>query len=139
MNHNNSAIQNLLQQTDSLEDLAKILKINAFRGDLLSTNPIPYGNIDMKLYSESTLGTTELLVSSGPLVAHNLAMNSGKSTATALSERGDLLRFVRSDNKAMTQQKVQPFSWSSTPVEACHTGQPDEFDFGQVPMSFDWN
>jgi Phospholipase B len=133
---NTSAIQKSLQQTDSLDDLAKILKLNAFRGDLLSTSPIPFGNIDMKLYSESTLGTTEFLVSSGPLIAQNLAT---KSSATALSERGDLLRIARSDHKAMAQQKVQPFSWSNTPVEARHTGQPDEFDFGQVPMAFDWN
>jgi Phospholipase B len=136
---NTSATQKSLQQTDSLDDLAKILKLNAFRGDLLSTNPIPFGNIDMKLYSESTLGTTEFLVSSGPLIAQNQAASLAKSSATALSERGDLLRIARSDHKAMAQQKVQPFSWSNTPVEARHTGQPDEFDFGQVPMVFDWN
>lgn len=50
-----------------MEAVAKVLKSRAYRGDLMGENASAFGNIDIKLFSETSSGKMEFRALAGPL------------------------------------------------------------------------
>lgn len=55
-----------------LESVAKVLRTRAYRGDLMGENSSAFGNIDIKLFSQTTtVGDMEFRAIAGPLYYNN--------------------------------------------------------------------
>lgn len=68
----NGAAQKSFQKVSSsnitdLDAVAKVLKSRAYRGDLMGENASAFGNIDIKLFSETSSGKMEFRALAGPL------------------------------------------------------------------------
>lgn len=103
-----------------LADVANVLEKDSFRGDL-EVNRIPFGNIDIKLYTDFDVNAKDpeseetpesiLLVQSGP-------------------------PFPANYEEAI---KRSPFDWTSTKLAEKHGGQPPLFNFDFMNVQFAWN
>lgn len=59
--------KNIIKNITDLDTISNLLNSHGYRGDLMGQNSSAYGNIDMKLYSVTSLDETEFRVLSGPL------------------------------------------------------------------------
>lgn len=62
-----------------LDAVAKVLKSRAYRGDLMGENASAFGNIDIKLFSETSSGNMEFRALAGPLF-YNTMRSKPKDT-----------------------------------------------------------
>lgn len=150
-----------------LESIAKVLKSRAYRGDLMGENASAFGNIDIKLFSQTTTpGDMEFRAIAGPLyynnkIQHNQLQQqqteqkqtnqiekSDVANTKADVRRGDQLseielfaerRMVRDDMRANAMSKTNgPFKWSGSELDVEHMGHPDVWNFKHVSPKWAW-
>lgn len=145
--------------------VAKALQTRAYRGDLAGENASAFGNIDIKLFSQTTtVGDMEFSAIAGPLyynnkIQHNQLQqkqteqkqqvkNADMSKSNAEKELADELseielfaerRTVRDDIRANAMAKLSgPFKWSKSDLDVEHNGHPDVWNFQVVSPKWAW-
>lgn len=103
---------------ETFKDVAKILELHAWRGDINEKSKIPFGNIDIKLYSnkqsvDSKVFSNIILTKSGPVFTED----SGNKTTV----------------------KLTPFIWKASGFDVSHTGQPEIFNFDYLKILWSWS
>lgn len=149
-----------------LEEVAKVLQTRAYRGDLVRENASAFGNIDIKLFSQTTTaGDMEFRAISGPLyynnkIQHNQLhqkqseqnqqmknadpINGNSEPELAMDELGEIelfaeRRIVRDDIRANAMTKLNgPFKWSKSELDVEHNGHPDVWNFQLVSPKWAW-
>lgn len=147
-----------------LESIAKVLQSRAYRGDLMGENASAFGNIDIKLLSQSTtLGDMEFRAIAGPLYYNNKVQHNQlqqeqneqnqveKSDVESINTDSKLVdelseielfaerRIVRDDIRANAMLKVNgPFKWSNSELDVGHDGHPDVWNFKHVSPKWAW-
>lgn len=151
-----------------LESVAKLLKSRAYRGDLMGENASAFGNIDIKLFSQTTkLGDMEFRAIAGPLYYNNKIQHNqlqqeqneqnqlnqvDKSDAGIINTNAQLVdelseielfaerRMVRDDIRANAMLKANgPFKWSrSVVLDEEHNGHPDVWNFKHFSPKWAW-
>ncbi|XP_055909880.1 putative phospholipase B-like lamina ancestor [Eupeodes corollae] len=139
-------------ELNTLESVEKYLRLNGFRGDLLGDESVPYGNIDIKLFSfNAKRGLSDYHAFAGPIFMrfhHNQnedTLTSESHVVVDLATELEVIterRPVRNDMRAIAMRRGSgPFKWS-TVVEripgAEHEGHPDEWDFDHVSPKWAW-
>ncbi|KFB43878.1 AGAP005971-PA-like protein [Anopheles sinensis] len=144
------SIAKILNNITDLDMLAKFIRQSAYRGDLDKDRPAAFGNIDLKLYGESSDGVRQFRAYSGPLYDQTGGRITGSTTGQA-AKRNALERLEQEPsaagedepNKPKTTGGVsvasQPFDWSRIlPFEARHHGHPDVWDFEHISPEWAW-
>lgn len=146
-----------------LESVAKVLRTRAYRGDLMGENSSAFGNIDIKLFSQTTtLGDMEFRAIAGPLYYNNKVQhsqlhkeqneqNQGEKTVKSSNTDPKLVdelseielfaerRMVRDDIRANAMLKTNgPFKWSKSELDVEHNGHPDVWNFQHVSPKWAW-
>lgn len=147
-----------------LESVAKVLRTRAYRGDLMGENSSAFGNIDIKLFSQTTtLGDMEFRAIAGPLyynskIQHNQLKQEQneqkqveKTDTTIINTDSRLVdelseielfaerRTVRDDIRANAKLKTNgPFKWSKSELDVEHNGHPDVWNFKHVSPKWAW-
>lgn len=144
-----------------------VLRSRAYRGDLMGENPSAFGNIDLKLFSETSSATMEFHAIAGPLFYRSGQPLSTDTPIESTSESShsphnlndhqldDLIdmdqaaeidvyaerRSVRDDIKATSMLKRNgPFRWSASAdlKDVDHKGHPDVWNFEAVSPQWAW-
>lgn len=144
-----------------LETIAKVLQTRAYRGDLMGENASAFGNIDIKLFSQTTTsGDMEFRAIAGPLYYNNKIQHNElqqdqneqnevkKSDIAKDPQQVDELseielfaerRMVRDDIRANAMLKTNgPFKWSKSELDVKHHGHPDVWNFKHVSPKWAW-
>lgn len=149
-----------------LESVAKVLRTRAYRGDLMGENASAFGNIDIKLFSQTTtVGDMEFRAIAGPLyynnkIQHNqLQQEQNEQNKLNPVDKADDInapdpklvdelseielfaerRMVRDDIRANAMLKLNgPFKWSKSELDVEHNGQPDVWNFQLVSPKWAW-
>lgn len=139
----------------TLDSVDKFLRNISFRGDLLHGSdgqPIPYGNIDIKLFSrDSANEISDFYAFAGPVYIRHYekphienSIPESDSLVVDKEENGQFLRTTRHTPKPVALREVHtPFKWSSVIDEAVnrapHEGHPDEWNFGNMSPKWAWH
>lgn len=143
-----------------LESVAKVLRSRAYRGDLMNDKPHAFGNIDIKLYSETNDAEMEFHALSGPIFYNTNTVqpvNNNKAEKDPVKPLDDNVpavsndqlseieiisagRSVRDDIRAIALLKATgPFKWSNiNNLDEQHTGHPDVWNFARVSPTWAW-
>lgn len=144
------SLEKILNNITDQDMLAKFIRQSAYRGDLDQERPAAFGNIDMKLYAESSDGVAQFRAYSGPLYDPTGGRMTGSTTGQA-AKRNALDRQQEQEQPAMadgasddasksgTTVASQPFDWSRIlPFEVRHQGHPDVWDFEHITPEWAW-
>lgn len=139
----------------TLDSVDKFLRNISFRGDLLhgtDGQPIPYGNIDIKLFSrDSANEISDFYAFAGPVYIRHYEkphIENGYPVSDSLvvdkEDGAQFLRTTRHTPKPVALRKGHtPFKWSSAIDEsvhrAPHEGHPDEWNFGNMSPKWVWH
>lgn len=100
----NDSFQKSFQKVNSthitdLESVAKVLRSRAYRGDLMGENASAFGNIDIKLYSETSSAQMEFRALAGPLFYNtkNHKKNDININKTIIVDQDDVETQVNQD------------------------------------------
>lgn len=146
-----------------LESIAKVLQSRAYRGDLMGENASAFGNIDIKLFSQTTTSDMEFRAIAGPLYYNNKIQHKQlqkeqneqneveKSDMASINTDSQLVddlseielfaerRMVRDDIRANAMLKTNgPFKWSNSELDVGHNGHPDTWNFQHVSPKWAW-
>lgn len=145
-----------------LESVATVLRTRAYRGDLVGENASAFGNIDIKLFSQTTtVGDMEFRAIAGPLYYNNKLQHNqlqqaqneqiqSKQVAKTELPNGNVdqlseielfgdRRTVRDDIRATAMMKSNgPFKWSKSDLDVEHNGHPDVWNFQHVSPKWAW-
>lgn len=132
-----------------LDSVATFLRKRSYRGDIEGNKA--YGHIDLKLYLARNTGENQFETVSGPLYHQTKhesvevpSTNVAKLTDDQLFQDEDLergssaiIQDIRSFSPRV-QQRVTPFKWSNSNLDADHFGQPDVFNFDKYTPKWAW-
>uniref|UniRef100_A0AAG5DH59 Phospholipase B-like n=1 Tax=Anopheles atroparvus TaxID=41427 RepID=A0AAG5DH59_ANOAO len=142
-------IAKILSNITDLDTLAKFIRQSAYRGDLDKDRPVAYGNIDLKLYKQSSDGVRQFRAYSGPLYDPAGGRMTGSTTGQATKrsvlgrqqEQSSAIEGAASVEPYTATVSVasQPFDWSRIlPFEVRHQGHPDVWDFEHISPEWAW-
>uniref|UniRef100_A0A7G3AVB3 Phospholipase B-like n=1 Tax=Lutzomyia longipalpis TaxID=7200 RepID=A0A7G3AVB3_LUTLO len=123
--------KNIPQKFTDLDDIGLFLRQRASRGDLHEDDPRAYGNIDLKLYSETNSGDVEFHAISGPISLPTKEYTFDAFTAVADDPNAS--------PKSMNLVKpAEPFRWSDSNLPVKHDGHPDAWNFDKMSPKWAW-
>uniref|UniRef100_A0A0K8TK86 Phospholipase B-like n=1 Tax=Tabanus bromius TaxID=304241 RepID=A0A0K8TK86_TABBR len=142
----------------NLESIETFLRNHATRGDLFREKALPYGNIDLKVFSYNIYsGQTHFYAIAGPQTppsdkktsSHDSSLNGFVSESLVLGSEDpshlDIIseqRPVRGDIREIANLKAsKTFKWSNLVNELGHIpheGHPDVWSFGKVSPKWAW-
>nr|XP_040240576.2 putative phospholipase B-like lamina ancestor [Anopheles coluzzii]XP_040240577.2 putative phospholipase B-like lamina ancestor [Anopheles coluzzii]XP_040240578.2 putative phospholipase B-like lamina ancestor [Anopheles coluzzii]XP_040240579.2 putative phospholipase B-like lamina ancestor [Anopheles coluzzii]XP_040240580.2 putative phospholipase B-like lamina ancestor [Anopheles coluzzii]XP_049461771.1 putative phospholipase B-like lamina ancestor [Anopheles coluzzii] len=140
-----STMEKILQNITDLETLARFFRQSAYRGDLDQDEPAAFGNIDLKMYTETADGTVHFRAYSGPL--YDPARSTpGQAAKRSIVKSEQLHQSTATDQKTATASHgdsatvaSHPFDWSRIlPFEVRHQGHPDVWDFEHITPEWAW-
>jgi hypothetical protein len=134
-----------------LDSVAAFLKKRSYRGDIEGNKA--YGHIDLKLYLARNTGDNLFETVAGPLYHKNEeptpsvrvpSPSVAKLTDDGLFNDeelegggGAILQDIQISSPSV-QQRVTPFKWSNSNLDADHFGQPDVFNFDKYTPKWAW-
>ncbi|GAB0093379.1 Phospholipase B-like [Sergentomyia squamirostris] len=117
-----------------LDGIGLFLRQRAIRGDLHEEDPKAYGNIDLKLYSETNSGEMEFHAISGPVSLPTKDYTFNAFTASADDTTSSTTDFKPSN----LVKRVEPFRWSHSNLDEKHAGHPDAWNFEKMSPKWAW-
>lgn len=151
-NTSSTTMEKILQNITDLETLARFFRQSAYRGDLDQDEPAAFGNIDLKMYTETADGTVHFRAYSGPLYdpARSTTGQAAKRSIVKSEQLQQPAAF--SDPKSAEGKDAgatstsssstvasHPFDWSRIlPFEVRHQGHPDVWDFEHITPEWAW-
>lgn len=151
-----------LANVTDLKSIETVFRSRAYRGDLMGDQPTAFGNIDIKLFSETDSASMEFHAKAGPIFYRS---TDAKHTSTESSHFDNILvephqsvdlidmdraaeielyadrRSARDDIKATALLKRNgPFQWSALGnfKDVDHRGHPDTWNFDAVSPQWAW-
>uniref|UniRef100_U5EWZ1 Phospholipase B-like n=1 Tax=Corethrella appendiculata TaxID=1370023 RepID=U5EWZ1_9DIPT len=136
-NNHSDISSTVVKNITNLDALGKLMKKLGYRGDLKNENPYAYGNIDLKLFSETNLDNVEFQAYSGPIFEN---VDKTKIDQINSSKESGAPANAAIDN--LPQKRIQPFDWSHinhiVNDVVAHEGHPDRFNFQRVSPKWAW-
>ncbi|XP_058828649.1 putative phospholipase B-like lamina ancestor [Topomyia yanbarensis] len=133
-----SAQDKILNNITDLDGIAKFIRQSAYRGDLDQQNPTAFGNIDMKLFSETNAsnGTVIFQAYSGPLFEPITDGQAFKRSVESVDVGNDE---EAGPSMGAKPKRMKPFDWNAADdLEARHQGQPAVWDFARETPHWAW-
>ncbi|XP_058459265.1 putative phospholipase B-like lamina ancestor [Malaya genurostris] len=126
--------EKILNNITDLDGLAKFIRQSAYRGDLDQQKPTAFGNIDMKLFSETngSNGTVIFQAYSGPLFE---PISDGQAFKRSVEPMDTVTDEESSSTMAARPKRIKPFDWDDADdLDVRHQGQPAVWNFvGESP------